>query len=67
MSILAILIPVALAMGALGLVAFGWSLRNGQFEDLSGDAERIFFDEHDAPLPDRHKIHTETTPKETKK
>ena len=26
-----------------------WSLRNGQYEDLDGAAERILFDE-DAPL-----------------
>jgi cbb3-type cytochrome oxidase maturation protein len=49
MSILAILIPVTLAMGAIGLIAFFWSLRSGQYEDLSGDAERILFDE-DRPL-----------------
>lgn len=43
------LIPVALALGALGLAAFMWSLRNGQYEDLDGAAERILFDEN-APL-----------------
>lgn len=50
MTILVILIPVTLCMGAIGLAAFFWSLRNGQYEDLSGDAERILFDE-DKPLP----------------
>ncbi len=50
MSILAILIPVTLCMGAFGLAAFFWSLRSGQYEDLSGDAERILFDD-DRPLP----------------
>ena len=43
------LIPVALALGAAGLAAFLWSLRNGQYEDLDGAAERILFDE-DRPL-----------------
>lgn len=51
MTILAILIPVTLCMGAVGLGAFFWSLRSGQYEDLSGDAERILFDETDTPLP----------------
>lgn len=51
MDILTLLIPLTLAMGAIGLAAFFWSLRNGQYEDLSGDAERILFDENDAPLP----------------
>jgi cbb3-type cytochrome oxidase maturation protein len=42
------LIPIALALGAIGLGAFMWSLRSGQYEDLDGAAERILFDE-DAP------------------
>jgi cbb3-type cytochrome oxidase maturation protein len=50
MTILSILIPVTLCMGAVGLAAFFWSLRSGQYEDLSGDAERILFDD-DRPLP----------------
>ena len=43
------LIPVALALGLLGLVAFLWALRSGQFEDLDGAGGRILFD--DAPPP----------------
>ena len=43
------LIPVALALGAAGLGAFMWSLRNGQYDDLDGAAERILFDD-DSPL-----------------
>ena len=47
------LIPVALALGVAGLAAFLWSLRNGQYDDLDGAAERILFDD-DAPLrPER--------------
>jgi cbb3-type cytochrome oxidase maturation protein len=44
-SILAWLIPIALALGALGLCAFLLALRSGQFEDLDGAAERILFDD----------------------
>lgn len=51
MEILTLLIPLTLAMGAIGLAAFFWNLRSGQFDDLSGDAERILFDEADRPLP----------------
>jgi cbb3-type cytochrome oxidase maturation protein len=51
MTILLYLIPAALALGALGLAAFLWSLKSGQYEDLDGAAERILFDD-DAPLPD---------------
>lgn len=43
------LIPIALVLGAVGLGAFLWSLRSGQYDDLDGAAERILFDE-DRPL-----------------
>jgi cbb3-type cytochrome oxidase maturation protein len=43
------LVPIALILGIGGLAAFMWSLRNGQYEDLDGAAERILFDE-DVPL-----------------
>lgn len=39
------LIPIALALGGVGLAAFMWSLRNGQYEDLDGAAERVLFDD----------------------
>jgi cbb3-type cytochrome oxidase maturation protein len=45
MSELLYLIPISLALGAIGLGAFLWSLRSGQYEDLEGAAERILFDE----------------------
>lgn len=43
------LVPVALGLGIAGLLAFLWSLRSGQYDDLDGAAERILF-EDDAPL-----------------
>jgi len=45
MSVLAYLIPIALGMGALGLAFFFWAMRDGQFEDLDGAANRILIDE----------------------
>jgi cbb3-type cytochrome oxidase maturation protein len=45
MTILIFLIPVALLLGGLGLAAFLWALRSGQYEDLEGAASRILFDE----------------------
>lgn len=41
------LIPAALFLGLLGLAAFLWALRNGQFDDPDGAAERILFDDED--------------------
>ena len=45
MSNLIYLIPVALVLGGIGLGAFLWSLRNGQYEDLDGAAMRILLDD----------------------
>ncbi len=47
MSGLVILIPVALLLGALGLAAFFWALRNGQYDDPGGSAERILDDDRE--------------------
>ena len=47
MNVLALLIPAALGMGLLGLAAFFWSLKHGQFEDLDGAANRILIDEEE--------------------
>jgi len=40
MNVLVYLMPLALALGALGLAAFLWSLNRGQYEDLDGAAWR---------------------------
>ena len=45
MTVLLVLIPVALGLGAVGLAAFLWSIRHGQFDDLDGAANRILVDE----------------------
>jgi cbb3-type cytochrome oxidase maturation protein len=45
MNALIYLIPAALFLGGLGLAAFLWALKSGQFEDLDGAANRILFDE----------------------
>lgn len=50
MSVLVFLVPIALFLGAMGLGAFLWSMRSGQYEDLEGSARRILLD--DSALPD---------------
>ncbi len=58
MSGLLLLIPVALFLGLLGLLAFMWALRSGQFDDLDGAAERILHDdEDDKPVKDVKQPH----------
>ncbi len=45
MTGLLILIPAALLLGGIGLAAFLWSLRSGQYDDLEGAAWRILQDD----------------------
>lgn len=45
MSPLLFLIPIALTLGSLGVVAFLWTLHSGQYDDLDGAAQRIFLDD----------------------
>ena len=63
MNALLILIPVALFLGALGLAAFLWAMKSGQFDDLDGAAARILNDDEpgndragDAAGMARHKV-----------
>jgi cbb3-type cytochrome oxidase maturation protein len=52
-TVLVWLIPIALAMAAIALVAFLWSMRSGQYDDLDGAAERVLLDqEEDRPISD---------------
>ena len=53
MSALLYLIPIALGLGLLGLGAFLWSLRSGQYDDLDGAAQRILFDDDEDEAPRR--------------
>jgi len=49
MSGLLFLIPIALFLGLVGLAAFLWSLKDGQYEDLDGAANRILIDDERFP------------------
>jgi cbb3-type cytochrome oxidase maturation protein len=39
------LVPMALLLGLIGLGAFLWSLKSGQYDDLDGAALRILPDD----------------------
>ncbi len=47
MTGLLFLIPVALGLGLLGLAAFFWAMRSGQFDDPDGAASRILIDDEE--------------------
>ena len=50
MTLLLWLVPIALGMGLVGLLAFLWSMKSGQLEGLDGAAERVLLhDLHDVP------------------
>lgn len=52
MSVLVILVPVALGLGLLGLGAFLWSVKSGQYDDMEGAAYRALRDD-DLQAPKR--------------
>lgn len=49
MNVLVYLVPIALTLGLIGLAAFLWAMRSGQFEDLEGAGWRAISDDD---LPD---------------
>lgn len=51
------LIPISVVLGAAGLIIFLWTLRDGQYEDLDGAAQRILYEE-DEPRRDRNRPDT---------
>lgn len=62
MSGLVFLVPIALFLGLLGLGAFLWSMRSGQYDDLEGAARRILLD--DEPIgPQAPKNSSSTDPR----
>ncbi len=47
MNVLVYLIPIALTLGLVGLFAFFWAMKHGQFEDLDGAAHRVLREDED--------------------
>lgn len=52
MNVLTYLIPISLTLGAVGLIAFFYTVKSHQYDDPEGDARRILSDEwDDRPKP----------------
>ena len=49
MEILYLLVPVALLLAGVGVLAFRWAVRDGQFDDLDSPPVRILFDDEVRP------------------
>ena len=49
MEILYLLIPVSVVLVFAIAVAFWWSVRNGQFDDLEGPGFRVLMDDDQPP------------------
>ena len=49
MDVVFVLLPLSLLIAAIGVAAFVWAVRSGQFEDLETPAVRILFDDEPAP------------------
>jgi cbb3-type cytochrome oxidase maturation protein len=45
MEIIYLLLPLSLLLALVALLAFLWSARSGQFDDLDTPSRRILFDE----------------------
>lgn len=52
MEILFLLVPLSVVLVFAIGIAFWWSLRNGQFDDLEGPAYRILMDDDRPPAGD---------------
>ncbi len=55
MTAMSVLVPLSIIMGVGGLLAFLWSLRTRQYEDLDGAAARILLDSDDDDAVDRNR------------
>ena len=47
MTVLLLRFPISLALGALGLMFCIWAVRNDQYRDPKGDAQRVLDNRYD--------------------
>jgi cbb3-type cytochrome oxidase maturation protein len=45
MDVLIYMIPIALFLGTVGLCAFLWALKTGQYDDIDGAEYRVLMDD----------------------
>lgn len=47
MNLILILAPLSLFLAGIGLAAFFWTVKSGQYDDPKGDANRVLYDHLD--------------------
>jgi cbb3-type cytochrome oxidase maturation protein len=53
------LLPGMLLLGIIGVAVFFWAVRNGQYDDMDGAANRVLLDDEDEPVQSG-RVDTET-------
>ena len=56
------LIPLSLAVVFMVIAVFVWSVKNGQYEDLDKEAQRILFDDDELDIDAKISTSTDTNP-----
>jgi cbb3-type cytochrome oxidase maturation protein len=51
MDLIFVVVPIALALGAFFVVAFLWSVKSGQLDDLDSPAVRMLHDDEPESAP----------------
>jgi len=53
MSVIVVLLVASISIASLFLMAFIWSVKNGQFDDDYSPPRRMLFDDNDSILKDK--------------
>lgn len=54
------LLPGMLLLGIIGVAVFFWAVRNGQYDDMDGAANRVLLDDDEELNPDNEEQHSST-------
>lgn len=55
------LLPGMLLLGIIGVAVFFWAVRNGQYDDMDGAANRVLMDDDDQPARKDESVSVEKT------
>lgn len=58
------LLPGMLLLGIIGVAVFFWAVRNGQYDDMDGAANRVLLDDDDDPVATDETVKTSQSEQE---